>query len=71
MSDGWIWLGVTIWYAVGVAGHVYWVLNKYDYTSEYLLTSALSGFVGPLSFWIGWTVYGDVPKARVLWRKRS
>lgn len=68
-----IWLGIAAWYAIGVWSHVYWLLNKYDYETKDVMTSLFSGIVGPLAFWVGWTVYGDPPKSgpRVLLRKRS
>lgn len=55
-----IFLGIAVWYAIGVWGHVYWLTNKYDYTTSDISTSLFSGIVGPLSFWIGWSVYGPV-----------
>lgn len=64
-------LGVLVWYAVGFWSHIYWVRNKYDYTTEYLGASLMAGITGPLSFWIGWSVYGNTSEAKILLRKRS
>lgn len=67
-----IWLGIAAWYALGVWSHVYWLRNKYDYKSSDIATSVFSGIVGPLAFWIGWSVYGNQkPEPRILLRKRS
>jgi len=70
MTTIYIWLGIAAWYVVGVWSHIYWLRNQYDYETEDIGTSLFAGFTGPLSFWIGWTVYSDAPSKPLL-RKRS
>lgn len=73
MSDAAVWLGLAAWYAIGVSSHIFWVRNQYDYTSSYIPTSLFCGIVGPMAFWIGWTVYRtrSTKPPRLLLRKRS
>jgi hypothetical protein len=64
---------VLIWWAIGVWSHVYWLRNQYDYKTNDIPTSLFAGLIGPLSFFVGWTVYGNPSedKPKTLFRKRS
>ena len=59
-----------VWYVSGVWSHVYWVRNKYDYSTDYIGESLFAGITGPISFLIGWSVYGDPSQPKILWPKR-
>lgn len=63
---------IFLWSASGVASHIYWVRNKYDYTSDYIPTSVLSALIGPLAWFVGRSVYGteDKYERRVLFKRR-
>lgn len=66
------WPIALAWYAFGVWSHTYWIRNERDYTAGDVFTSLFCGLVGPLSFWIGWVVYGTPSKGQdyILFRKR-
>lgn len=47
------------WYAFGVFSHVFWWTKKHDYTTGDIGLSIISGFLGPINWWVGWVVCGD------------
>jgi hypothetical protein len=64
---------LALWLASGAASHIYWVTRKYDYTTDYLMTTVIAAFSGPFAWAVGRSVYGKAPayKPWVLIKKRG
>lgn len=63
----------AIWFVVGVWSHVHWVRSRYDYTTDQIMITLMSGIIGPLGYLVGWIVYGvdDNRPARTIFKRRS
>ncbi|PCI28354.1 hypothetical protein COB55_03975 [Candidatus Wolfebacteria bacterium] len=63
---------LIIWYIVGVISHIYWWTKDHDFNQSDILFAILLGFFGPISWFIGWCVQGDLFKInRVIFKKRK
>jgi hypothetical protein len=53
---------------IGLASFVYWHTLRHDLTTGDVVVALVAALVGPITFIIGWNVYG---KERVLIAKRK
>ena len=65
----WI-LAFLAWEMIGAAGFIFWSTREWDFTTKDIPVALGIGLVGPLSWVIGYTVYGDSIKPRIIVKKR-
>ena len=58
---------IAAWYAVGVSGFVFWYNRNHDIMVANLLSLIFIGWMGPLTWVVGYIVHG---KPRVLIKRR-
>jgi len=51
-------LGFLIWYLIGASGFYYWWTQDSDLTTKELHLLILCGFMGVLSWIMGWRIHG-------------
>lgn len=59
------------WWAIGVAGFIYWWRNDHDLKLSDCFFAAIAGVTGPLAWLIGWAVHGHHGDGIVIWRRRA
>ena len=57
-----------LWYLIGLASFVYWHTLRHDLTTGDVVAALVAALVGPITFIIGWNVYGE---ERVLIARRK
>ena len=62
---------IILWYLVGVTSFIYWWTNTNDLTTFDFVVSLLMGLIGPIAFFLGWTIHGDSTEHRILIKKRK
>jgi len=62
-------LGI-LWYVIGSTGFIYWWTNEFDLKSSEIPLLLITGFLGPLSFIIGYLLHGE-KCSKVIMRKRK
>jgi hypothetical protein len=56
------------WYAIGVAGFIYWWTSEHDLDGTMAAFSLFVGLMGPCAWGLGFLIHS--PRARVIIRKR-
>jgi hypothetical protein len=56
---------------IGVLGFVFWWTKQFDLTTEHIPVIIAVGFIGPLSFLMGWLIHGGTTNHVVLFKKRT
>jgi hypothetical protein len=65
-------LAILLWWAVGVAGFVFWWTNEHDLEIGDLTLGVIAGVMGPLTWPIGWCIHGDhSASSRPIMRRRG
>jgi hypothetical protein len=65
-------LVAIIWFFVGALGFCYWWRKDHDLEFSEIPFIIGCGFVGPLSWLIGWIIHAEpTMKTRVLWKRRQ
>jgi hypothetical protein len=49
--------GLLVWLLSGAASFVYWWTKDYDLTTGNLPTLLIASLIGPLAFWVGWSIH--------------
>jgi hypothetical protein len=49
---------IVLWLVSGTSGFIYWWTKEFDFTSEQLFVSVFVSILGPVSWFVGWSIHG-------------
>jgi hypothetical protein len=51
-----------LWWVTGSAGYCYWWTNEYDLRTDDIPMAVLTGILGPMAWFVGWSIHGNSQK---------